>query len=193
MLRDFIALAQKQDQAGYCLQSPAVGWVSELPAPNQILTTESYIGKITILSSTYRLKLPPNICGQVAQYDTELKIRPVSYAETLFNILPMQEKLSNEIFSNGNGVTCNCENGRWIVRAITDGIFYRRPSPDTAPYVEIGNQVNRGQVLGLVEVMKCFNKVIFDGTDFPSQASIREICAKDGEEVKYNQPLFIFA
>jgi acetyl-CoA carboxylase biotin carboxyl carrier protein len=45
------------------------------------------------------------------------------------------------------------------VRAPMSGIFYRRPSPDTPAYVEIGDTVKKKQVLGLLETMKVYQKV----------------------------------
>ena len=42
------------------------------------------------------------------------------------------------------------------------GIFYRRPSPEAAPYKEEGDRVKEGEVIGLVEVMKQFTEVPAD-------------------------------
>ncbi|MHC4860064.1 MAG: biotin/lipoyl-containing protein, partial [Planctomycetota bacterium] len=78
------------------------------------------------------------------------------------------------------------------VRSPTDGIFYRRPSPDQPPYVEEGAEVVRGRVLGLVEVMKCFNQIAY-GTDpdAPERAKVLKILARDSGEVKLDQVLFL--
>lgn len=46
-----------------------------------------------------------------------------------------------------------------LIRAQIPGIFYRRPDPDTAPFVEVGDSVESGTVVGLVEVMKQFHEV----------------------------------
>lgn len=48
------------------------------------------------------------------------------------------------------------------VRTPIPGIFYRRPSPDADAYVDEGDQVSSGQVIGLVEVMKTFNELKAD-------------------------------
>jgi biotin carboxyl carrier protein len=45
------------------------------------------------------------------------------------------------------------------VRAPMSGIFYRKPSPDTAAYVKVGDPVKKKQVLGLLETMKVYQKV----------------------------------
>jgi acetyl-CoA carboxylase biotin carboxyl carrier protein len=46
-----------------------------------------------------------------------------------------------------------------VVRSPVPGIFYRRPSPGSAPFVSEGDVVERGDVVGLVEVMKQFYDV----------------------------------
>jgi acetyl-CoA carboxylase biotin carboxyl carrier protein len=48
------------------------------------------------------------------------------------------------------------------ITAPVPGTFYRRPSPDDDPYVDEGDRVSDGQVIGLVEVMKNFNEVKAD-------------------------------
>ena len=45
------------------------------------------------------------------------------------------------------------------VRAPMSGVFYRRPSPDDPPYVEVGDMVKKKQILGLLETMKVFQKI----------------------------------
>lgn len=44
------------------------------------------------------------------------------------------------------------------------GTFYRKPSPDAPPFVNEGDPVHTGDVIGLVEVMKTFNKIHADAT-----------------------------
>lgn len=45
------------------------------------------------------------------------------------------------------------------IRAAMPGVFYRRPDPEAEPYVDEGEQIEAGQTIGLVEVMKTFNEV----------------------------------
>ena len=52
-----------------------------------------------------------------------------------------------------------------MIRSRIPGTFYRRPSPEEAPYKEAGDRVVTGDVIGLIEVMKTFHEVKseFDG------------------------------
>ncbi|ANM32047.1 hypothetical protein ABI59_03000 [Acidobacteria bacterium Mor1] len=77
------------------------------------------------------------------------------------------------------------------MRAPTDGVFYRRPSPDAPAFVEAGQRVRGGQPVGLVEVMKTFNQVRYGGDDLPDEAEVVEIRADDGQEVQAGQVLIV--
>lgn len=68
------------------------------------------------------------------------------------------------------------------------GVFYRAPSPDSPPYIEIGQEIQKGQKLCVVEAMKLLNLVEaeVDGT-------VEAILAENGQEVEVDQPLFRIA
>lgn len=48
------------------------------------------------------------------------------------------------------------------IRSPVPGTFYRRPAPDQPPFKEVGDRVEPGDVIGLVEVMKTFTEVTSD-------------------------------
>ena len=66
------------------------------------------------------------------------------------------------------------------------GTFYLAPSPEAAPFVNIGDMVKKGQILGIIEAMKLMNEIEceYDGV-------VAEILVKNGEMVEYGQPLFV--
>ncbi|NUN70456.1 MAG: acetyl-CoA carboxylase biotin carboxyl carrier protein [Bacteroidetes bacterium] len=66
------------------------------------------------------------------------------------------------------------------------GTFYRSPSPDAAPYVEVGAKVKQGQVLCIVEAMKLMNEIESDTT-----GTIVKINVENGKPVEYGQVLFL--
>ena len=72
-----------------------------------------------------------------------------------------------------------------LVLAPTVGVFYSAPSPDARPFVEVGDQVKKGDTLCIIEAMKLMNEIPaeVDGT-------VAEICVGNGQVVEYNQPLF---
>ncbi len=72
------------------------------------------------------------------------------------------------------------------VRAKMSGIFYRRPSPEQPPYVDVGSVVKKKQVLALLETMKVFQKV-----KSPASGKIVEIVAEDQAALKDDDLIFI--
>lgn len=73
-----------------------------------------------------------------------------------------------------------------IVKSPMVGTFYLKPSPDSKPYVEVGQTVKKGDVLCIIEAMKLMNEIEseFDG-------KITEILVKDAQSVEYGKPLFV--
>ena len=76
--------------------------------------------------------------------------------------------------------------GQIAVRSPMVGTFYRRPSPDEPPYVEVGSEVEVDAPLCLVEVMKLYTTVYAK-----TRGRIARICASDAELVEYDQILFV--
>lgn len=72
------------------------------------------------------------------------------------------------------------------VRAPMSGIFYRKPSPDAAAYVKIGDTVKKKQVLGLLETMKVYQKV-----KCPANGKVVEILAENENPLKDDDLIFV--
>jgi acetyl-CoA carboxylase biotin carboxyl carrier protein len=66
------------------------------------------------------------------------------------------------------------------------GTFYEAPSPDSDPFVSVGDKVEKGETLCIVEAMKIMNEIEaeFSGT-------VKKVLVEDAEPVEYDQPLFI--
>ena len=73
-----------------------------------------------------------------------------------------------------------------VVKSPMVGTFYIKPSPDAEPYVEVGKQVNKGDVLCIIEAMKLMNEI-----ESEFSGKVKEIYVKDGEPVEYGKPLFL--
>lgn len=65
------------------------------------------------------------------------------------------------------------------------GTFYRAPAPDAPPYVEVGDRVEKGDTLCILEAMKLMNEL-----EAEVGGEIREICVQNAEPVEYGQVLF---
>lgn len=65
------------------------------------------------------------------------------------------------------------------------GTFYRKPSPESDSYVEVGSKINEDTIVCIVEAMKLFNEIESETT-----GEIIEVLVGDGELVEYGQALF---
>jgi acetyl-CoA carboxylase biotin carboxyl carrier protein len=70
------------------------------------------------------------------------------------------------------------------VNAPLTGIFYRASSPQTEPFVQVGSNVDPGDVIGLIEAMKLFNEI-----RATASGRVRRIFAENGQLVRAHQPL----
>lgn len=66
------------------------------------------------------------------------------------------------------------------------GTFYRSPSPSAKVFVEVGQSVNSGDTLCIIEAMKIMNQIEAD-----KSGVVKAILAENGQPVEYGQPLFI--
>jgi oxaloacetate decarboxylase alpha subunit len=76
-------------------------------------------------------------------------------------------------------------NGYHLVRSKWVATFYRSPSPQSPAFVEVGDQVEAGQTLCILEMMKMMNELTADVAGV-----VREILVENGDTVQYGQPLF---
>ncbi|ADL13249.1 acetyl-CoA carboxylase biotin carboxyl carrier protein [Acetohalobium arabaticum] len=66
------------------------------------------------------------------------------------------------------------------------GTFYRAPAPDADPFVEVGDVVEEGETLCIIEAMKLMNEIEAD-----DKVKILDILVEDAEPIEYGQPLFL--
>lgn len=75
---------------------------------------------------------------------------------------------------------------RHTVLAPLVGTFYRSSSPGAKPFVEVGNRVQRGQPIGIIEAMKLMNEVVAEAAGV-----VVEILVENAQPVQYEQPLLV--
>jgi len=120
-------------------------------------------------STTYVQQIPVS----AAPGAPSLAPAPVSGAET-----------TSEASADTSGTD---EDSKYItIKSPIIGTFYRKPSPDKPPFVEVGANIAQGDVLCVIEAMKLFN-------DIESEVSgkIIKVLVEDSSPVEFDQPLFL--
>jgi len=178
--------------------APAVGLFDLPPAAGTYVRPGSFVGYLTVMRRHYHLVVPEGHHGVVTDLFVSTRKQRVEYGQPLFAVSPQaiaglalgtwKREREGAAGASEQGVP----EGMFGVKSPTDGIFYRRANPQSPHYVEEGGVVAHGAVLALVEVMKCFNPIIYPGEpEFPARGRIVRIAAKDSTEVKHGAVLFV--
>lgn len=73
-----------------------------------------------------------------------------------------------------------------VIKSPIVGTFYRAPSPDADDFVKVGDQVEKGQTLCIIEAMKIMNEI-----ESEYSGEVQKILVENGEAVEFEQPLFV--
>lgn len=119
---------------------------------------------------------------QIEKEGTKVKIR----REKILSSLDIAaQKLS------GSREATGAETGEESQRLVTVtspivGTFYRAPSPDAAPFTEVGARVKKNQVICIIEAMKLMNEI-----ESEVDGIVVKILVENGQPVEYGEPLFL--
>jgi biotin carboxyl carrier protein len=174
--------------------SPGAGWWWEHPAEGTLVGPGGRVGRFSSLNRSFTLVLPEGAAGKIVGGVPGDRRVAVEYGQVLLELAPVrsgEDEGTVREGSAGSAVAADLAEGTRAVVSPTDGVFYRRPSPDAEAFVEVGSRVRVGQALGLVEVMKTFNQIAYGGPGFPDEAEVVEIRAGDAEEVRAGQVLIV--
>ena len=96
-------------------------------------------------------------------------------------------KVSADSFSTETNVKKSMRTAEPSVRAPISGVFYQASAPGENPFVTVGDSVQKGDTLCILEAMKMMNEVKSDRNGI-----IKEVLVKDGDSVNESDVLFIF-
>ncbi len=95
-------------------------------------------------------------------------------------------KISSKAENTSESETAPVENSTITINSPMVGTFYRKPSPDKDVFVKVGDKIEEGSILCIIEAMKLFNEI-----ESEVSGTIIKILVDDQVPVEYNQPLFI--
>jgi len=184
----------RRDEDGWQLLSPAVGLWSAHPHHGAVVGPGSSLGRLDVLNRHFDLLLPDGTAGRIGGLPRQ-RVVPLEFGAVLGHLVPLgegdQQALQQEPVGGADAAAGDLPEGCRAVVAPTDGVFYRRPHPDSPPFVEIGGRLASGQAVGLVEVMKTFNQILYGGPGLPKEVEVVELRCEDGEEIQAGQILVV--
>lgn len=172
--------ARAGDEGASDLLAPSVGIFTPVVAEGELVSAGQSIGTIEVLGVRRELTVPNGVAGRVTNRVGGGRTRvPVQHGDALLTVSIAAIGRVSEVAATAAGET----EGTLSFVAPMSGRFYVRPSPTESPFVAAGDIVQRGQTVGLLEVMKTFNRLVYQGDALPERATIEQVVPSDGDDV----------
>ena len=152
------------------------------------LLEESGIAEIEIKEGEETLRIARVLPGQTTYVAAAPAAAAPQPAPPLAAPVAAASPSTGAVAGNGNGTGTGISAGaaEHIVTAPMVGTYYSSPSPGAKSFVDLGDEVEVGQVLCIIEAMKMMNQI-----ESERAGRVKAVLVKNGEPVEFDQPLFI--
>ncbi len=116
--------------------------------------------------------------------DFEIFLQKGSKLESLVTSQPVVTTVATEVSPIVENNIIDSDKTDYI-RSPMVGTFYKAPSPESAPFVQIGDSIKAGSAVAIVEAMKIMNEI-----EAEFDCKILELLVSDGEPIEFDQPIF---
>ena len=172
------------------LLATTVGVFAPAVAEGELVSAGQVVGTIDVLGVLHQLTVPARIAGRVAECVGDGRLRvPVGYGEAL---LVVSSTSIGDVATETSSDSADAQDALAFVAPMS-GRFYSRPSPTEPPFVAAGDTVQSGQTVGLLEVMKTFNRLVYQGDELPGQARVDKVVPAEGADVVRGDVILLLA
>ena len=167
------------------LRSPRPGLFTLAAPEGALLGPGQAAGVLLVLGEAHPLVVPAGVAGRVASRRPDRVHAPVAYGDALYELAPL-EGLASAVTEDA----AEDASGAPALRANMAGRFWHRAAPDRPPFVAAGDVIEAGRAVGVIEVMKTFNEVLYRPTaGLPPRARVVRLVPADGAEVAQGDAL----
>lgn len=154
------------------------------------LVNNSQIGEVKIEQGNFKLTIRhkdyhPKSTVQVSSLPPAVQAAPAATVATVPSAVA-PAPVETPSAPVGDGTPVEDTSSYVIMRSPMIGTFYRTPSPDKEPYVKVGDKVEKGDILCIIEAMKLFNEI-----ESEYSGTIVKVLVDNATPVEYDQPLFL--
>jgi len=153
----------------------------ELLQESGISEIEVHEGEESVRITSHHMASAPQTVVQMPQANVQAPVM-IPQANGQDNV---RENVDPALMQNAPETPLPAADEGHIIKSPMVGIFYSSPSPDTPGFVEIGQTVEKGDILCIIEAMKIMNQIEADVTGVVSKVYV-----ENGEPIEYGQPLF---
>lgn len=147
------------------------------------LISESEVNEVSIEEGDFKIKVKKS--GAVETVSYTQPAAPAPQPQAAPQPAPQPSAAAAQSTDTGSEQAAAQPDGD-VVKSPIVGTFYKAPSPDSDPFVKVGDSVSTGDTLCIVEAMKIMNEI-----DAEFGGEIVKILVDDGQPVEFDQPLFI--
>jgi len=168
------------------LVAPCPGLWRDAPAPGSLIRAGSSLGALEVLGAVVPLRAPAGAFGVVTDLPGGKRVgrRPVGHGTHLMALDP--EGIAGAALAEEDEASDESQGP--VFRTPLGGRFYARPSPDDPPFVQAGDELEGGETVALIEVMKTFNRVRYAG----DPARVASVGPADGDDIEVGDVLLVF-
>jgi len=126
---------------------------------------------------------------EIKEGEESVKISRFGSAPIMTPIVPQQPAAMltpSQVESTTTAANKGSEVSGDLISSPMVGTYYSAPSPSAKPFVTVGQHVNKGDTIGIIEAMKIMNQIEADHS-----GTVVEILVKDGEAVEFGQALIV--
>jgi acetyl-CoA carboxylase biotin carboxyl carrier protein len=190
------AKVRRDDDGTLLVLAPCVGRFREGPGVGSRVQPGQVLGVLEVLGKRLVVHAPHDARGTVIKDDAAAVCQPtrrapVSFGDVLCRLDPRAGVDAAEA-ETAQAAAGNSA-GDLVFKAPTSGRFYARPSPDQPAFVSGGDVLKPGATVGLLEVMKTFNRITYGGAGLPETATVIRVVPSDGDDVEAGDPLLELA
>ncbi len=114
-------------------------------------------------------------------------VQPIPVSTPAAQVVPVAAPVEQATPVASETTAATSDDSKFItVKSPIIGTFYRKPAPDKPVFVEVGQSINQGEVLCVIEAMKLFNEI-----ESEVSGKIVKVLVDDATPVEFNQPLFL--
>ena len=141
------------------------------------LVSKSGLGKVEIEREGFRISIKGSQTEPIMYQAAPVATAPVAAAPVVTNVAPVTTENKEN----------STENSRYItVKSPMIGTFYRTPGPDKDAFVNVGDTIQKGDKVCIIEAMKTFNEI-----EAEISGKIIKVLVDNASPVDYDQPLFL--
>ena len=184
-----LVIAAKSAEGEIVLSAPCPGVWRGAPGRGEVVRPGDPVGELEVLGTLLPLVAPTTMEeGRVIRTHANRAETPVGYGDPLLALDPRATGHATAS-TESDAVTAQDDNSL-VLRAPSSGRFYARPGPGKPPFVQIGEVIETGRTVALLEVMKTFSRVNYGGPGMPARARIVSMLVAEDADLSEGDALF---